>query len=322
MTWGKRKSLEGVVGGDRPDKRRFQRVSVGEPPIELEVMIFGGELSARHPLVILSSIDLPMPPSTEFCEQMWSAGYQAVFCRRPGFGRANGLPMPLLSDTAIEHRTPTAAEAAIFAMLLEKLGTQSVTLMGLGTSNSICLRLALLSDRVHSCVFANPLFHPAIWDVIRPAWLRSMIKQTVSSRSGLKIAVRGLRAVLRRDPIWFYRQFAQKSEGDLAYISGNEEDFVQAGLFLQRIEPQTFFYDLKTSLIKDTRWTVQQCERLNAIVLCGEQTTPLFKDAIEEEAQRLGLPIVFAPEGDLFVPYASPDALLNALSTLRDVDAE
>ncbi|GAB5457590.1 MAG: hypothetical protein Hens3KO_06200 [Henriciella sp.] len=128
--------------------------------------------------------------------------------------------------------------------------------------------------------------------------------------------------MLRRDPIWFYRQFAQKNEGDLAYISANEEDFVQAGLFLQRIEPKTFFYDLKTSLIKDTRWTVQQCERLNTIVLCGEQTTPLFKDAIEEDARRLGFPIVFTPEGDLFVPNASPDTLLNALSTLRDVGAE
>ena len=140
-----------------------------------------------------------------------------------------------------------------------------------------------------------------------------MIRQTLASRSGLKIAVKGLRAVLRRDPLWFYRQFAQKSAGDVRYVENNPEDFRESAIMLKQLDERMFYYDLQTALIEDARWKPALTRDLNAVILSGEETTPAWKKTIIEEAKRLALPIVFADEGDLFVPYVSPDVLLKVL---------
>ena len=295
------------------DARGLQRVRLGDTSIELEIMIHGGELSELTPLLIINSIDYPMPPSAIFCERMQAVGYQVIFVRRPGFGHTRPLPSALMGKQEIERHAPTATEAALIKLLIDSMGLKGVRLLGLGTANSICLRLKQMSDAIDFVVFSNPLFNPAIWDVIRPAWLKRMIRQTVLSRSGLKIAVRGLRAVLRRDPLWFYRQFAQKSAGDIAYIKANESDFLTAGMFLQKLQPDLYFYELRSALIDDTEWNPAHLKDLDAVILSGTETTEKWKASIVKEADRLGLPIVFANAGDLFVPYASPDSLIEIL---------
>ncbi len=301
--------------GEEPadNRRRMRRLAVGNTSIQLEIMIFKETLSDRRPLVIVNSIDLPMPPSTAFCEKMWAAGYQVIFFRRPGFGLTPALPNALMSKPEVTKLAPVAAEAALLAMTFQNLGLKNVVLMGLGTSNSICQRLSQLCPEVQFTIYANPLFHPGIWDVIRPAWLKRMIRQTVLSKSGLKIAVRGLRAVLRRDALWFYKQFAQKSLGDQAYIEANKGDFRKAGTYLQYTAPEVFFYELKTALVVDTDWNPNSLNPDKSVILSGVETTEKWKRSIIAEAKRLGLPIEFASSGDLFVPYASPDKLLEIL---------
>ncbi|MCR9270187.1 MAG: hypothetical protein NXH72_09395 [Hyphomonadaceae bacterium] len=297
------------------DRRRMRRMKVGDTSIEIEVMIYNRELTAKRPLVIVNSIDLPMPPSVQFCEKMWNAGYQVIFIRRPGFGFTASLPAALMVHSEVNKLAPVAAETALLSIALETLGLQDVILLGMGTSNSICMRLAQLNANIAFTVYANPLFHPAIWDVIRPPWLKRMIRQTVLSKSGLKIAVRGLRAVLRRDSLWFYQQFAQKSPGDQAYVSANEADFKKAGLFLQNMPPDVFFYELRTALMVDTEWNPDTSGSGQAVILSGVETTDKWTGSITKEAERLDLPIIFADSGDLFVPYASPDKLLDILKT-------
>lgn len=298
---------------DSGNLRTLSRVSIGDTSIEVEVMIYRNHLGSRQPLVIVNSIDLPMPPSCEFCEQMWNAGFQVVFIRRPGFGGTAELPSVLLERREVKQLAPIGAETALLKLLIDSMGLKNIVVMGLGTSNSICLRLARICPEIRLSIYANPLFHPAIWEVIRPAWLRRMIRQTLLSKSGLKIAVNGLRAVLRRDPVWFYKQFSQKSLGDIAYISNNLEDFRQAGLFLQKISPETMYYELQTALFEDVNWKPEITKASNAVIFSGVETTGKWKRQITAEADRLELPIVFAPSGDLFVPYASPDVLLRII---------
>lgn len=301
------------------DPRALKLVSIGNTSIEIEVMIYRQVLGSLRPLVIVSSIDLPMPPSCEFCEQMWQAGYQVICIRRPGFGRTADLPSILLDSREVKNLAPVGAETVLLRLLVDSMGLKDLVLMGLGTSNSICFRLAQICPEIALSIYANPLFHPAIWDVIRPAWLRRMIRQTLLSKSGLKIAMSGLRAVLRRDPIWFYKQFAQKSPGDVAYVAKNLKDFEQAGLYLQRISPETMYYELQTALIEDVHWQASVTRASNAVILSGAETTRNWKREITKEADRLGLPIVFAPAGDLFVPYVSPETLRSILEgRLRD----
>lgn len=296
------------------DPRQIQRIRIPDTSIEVEVMIYGGGLSDRRPLLILNSIDLPVPPSAEYCEKMWAANYQVIFCRRAGFGNLPSFPSELLTPASVKACAPVAMEAAMMARLFQALELKNITLIGLGTANPVCLRLAHLCSDVEFTVFANPLFHPSIWDVIRPGWLRRMIRQTLASNSGLKIAVRGLRAVLRREPLWFYRQFAQKSAGDLEYVASNPEDFRQSALLLQKLSTEMFYYDLQTALIEETDWQPELSRGIEAVIFSGKETTPQWKQTISSEAARLGLPIVFAEKGDLFVPYASPEALLHAIA--------
>ena len=308
------KFSESIEAFDEANPRRLRRVSLTDSSIEMEVMIHRGEKSDLRPLMIINSIDFPIPPSTEFCETMWAAGYQVIFCRRPGFGGVAGLPEVLMTKEHVQNGAAIATEAALYTLLIDTLELEDVVLMGLGTSNSICYRLGQLTSKVSFIVYANPLNHPSIWDVIQPVWLRRMIRQTLRSRGGLKIAVRGLNAVLRRDSIWFYRQFAQKSAGDLAYIDAQIADFKESGRTLQRIPPNIYYYDIQTSLIEDIEWNPEVTMRTKAVMLAGEETAQPFRQAIEAEAARLKLPIVFAKSGDLFVPYASPDDLLGLLN--------
>lgn len=297
------------------DPRQFQAVQLIGTSIELEVMIHRQKLADRTPLLIICSIEFPVPPSFKFCEIMWDAGYQVVFCRRPGFGNLPGLPDALLSKRQVKNRSAIASESALFSLLIKTLNLENIVLLGMGTSNSVCYRLGQLNEQVSFCVYANPLFHPEIWGVIKPQWLKQMIRQTLMTRSGLKIAVRGLKAVLRRDPIWFYRQFAQKSRGDQTYIKQHEHDYRAAGRFLQNMSPNTFYYDLQNALIEDTRWDPDITRPSNAVILSGVETTDKWKRSIEAEATRLGLPLIFAPSGDLFVAYTSHEILLEILRT-------
>ncbi|MEO1552673.1 MAG: hypothetical protein AAFR82_01970 [Pseudomonadota bacterium] len=306
---------EGDWNQEGSDPRQIRPYKLGETSIEIELFIHRGEIADRPTLLIINSIDFPIPPSLGFCEDVWAAGYQVIFCRRPGFGNLPGLPKALLATNQVKNRSAIASESALFSLLIKDLGLQDIVLLGLGTSNPICYRLAQLNPEVRYTIYSNPLFHPAIWDVIKPQWLKRMIRQTLFSRSGLKIAVRGLKAVLRRDPIWFYRQFAQKSAGDQQYVSRHLGDFREAGRMLQNMTPETFYYDLQNALIEDTRWNPEITEASNAVILSGYETTANWKKAIAAEAERLGLPIVFAGSGDLFVAYASQDVLIDILNS-------
>ncbi|MEL6363099.1 MAG: hypothetical protein AAFR21_18695 [Pseudomonadota bacterium] len=218
-----------------------------------------------------------------------------------------------MSDEQIASCAPTAVEAAILKLLIRALKLEAVILLGIGTSNSICVRLAQLSSQICHCVLSNPLFHSSIWDAIRPFWFAQMLKQTVATKTGSSIAIKGLKSALRRDPIWFYRQLAQKSRGDVSYIEANKQDFRQASLLLQTIEIDTFYYDLKTSLIVDKDWDPNSFDGISASILSSQEKSSKFQTDIENEAARLRIPIRFAGSGDLFVPYASPEELVDFL---------
>jgi len=52
---------------------------------------------------------------------------------------------------------------------------------------------------------------------------------------------------------------------------------------------------------------------VNGVILCGTETTEDWKRQIQGQSERLDFPLVFAPSGDLFVPYKSPDTLLELI---------
>ncbi|MEO1662041.1 MAG: hypothetical protein AAFR51_13700 [Pseudomonadota bacterium] len=288
-------------------------IAVGAGRLRLRVMIHRADISDLRPLVILNSVDFPMPPSEAFCEKMWAAGFQVIFIERPGFGTSPALPKAVLQDAQIDNGAAVATEASLIYMLLSQMELKDIVLLGMGSANPVCYRLARMHSEIELSIFSNAMFNQDIWGVFRPKWFQAMLRQTVGSKPGLHFATYGVKYQLRRAPMTFYRQLLQKSPGDIRYFEANKTAFLEASRLIRRIEASTFNYDLKMSLSRDDSLKTGFFEGVNGVVFSGQETTDLWKSQMEAEAGRLNLPTVYAPHGDLFAPYASPEFLIRTI---------
>ena len=141
-----------------------------------------------------------------------------------------------------------------------------------------------------------------------------MLRQTIVSSAGLKFATYGVKFQLKKAPLKFYRDVLQKSAGDLRYLEDNKADFIGASQLIRNIDTATLNYDLKMSLGHDERLRDDFFAGLNAVIMSGAETTELWKNQLALEADRLSLPVVYTPSGDLYAPYASPDTLLKTVN--------
>ena len=81
--------------------------------------------------------------------------------------------------------------------------------------------------------------------------------------------------------------------------------------------PQTVFYDIRMSLVMDPFRKDDFFDGTEAVILSGSETTERWQSQLNQEAERLNLPVVYAPAGDMFVPYASPQTLIEILPKPR-----
>ena len=288
-------------------------VSLGSGSLQVRVVQYGAPGSGRRPLVILNSIDFPMPPSEAFCQRMWQAGFRTVFVERPGFGTSTPLPHVLLNAAAIQQGATSMTEAVILQDVFQTLELDDFVLLGMGSANSVCYRLAMICPAIALSIFSNVVFNQNILDVFRPNWFQAMLRQTIQSKAGLQIATFGVKYRMRRNPEGFYRQVLQKSAGDLGYMQGNMGDFQRAADLFQNIDAPTIEYDLNMSLKPDALLKDGLFENSNVLAFSGLETTDHWKSQLNQEADRLGIDVAYAPNGDLYAPYASPDFLLNVL---------
>jgi pimeloyl-ACP methyl ester carboxylesterase len=286
---------------------------LGQSGIQVRVMKYGEAASGRRPLVILNSIDFPMPPSDQFCDRMRRSGFRVVFIERPGFGTSTPLPDVLLQSETIQKGAASMAEAAILQEVFRRLALEDFVLLGMGSANSVCYRLAMICPMVSLAIFSNAVFNQNILDVFRPNWFQAMLRQTIQSKAGLQIASFGVKYRLRRNPEGFYSQVLQKSAGDLGYLQTNLADFERAAELFQSIEAQTIEYDLNMSLKPDALLKDGLFEATNAVAFSGLETTDHWKSQLNKEAKRLRIDVKYAPNGDLYAPYASPEFLLEVI---------
>lgn len=293
--------------------RKFQLIRAGENGYTLEVMIYGGSLRDMRTLLIFHSIEFPLPPTSLFCDAMWKAGLQVVFVRRSGFGSSSPLPRPLVEKTPITNGATAMAEAAMLHKLIATLSLSDVVVLAMGSSNPIIYRLVHLAPQISYSIFANPMFNQDIWQVFSPDWFQAMLKQIVASQSGLKVAIQGMKMLIRRDPISFYTHIYQKNEYDLAYVEENAADYRKAGELTLDIDPAQLYYDTMMCLSDDPMLKDGFFRNIPGTVLIGEKSSEHWRMQMASEAARVGLPVVEAPKGDLFCAYASPDTLLSIL---------
>lgn len=305
----------------RMSARSFQLIRTGEEAFEFEVMIHGGTLSSRRPLLIFHSIEFPIPPSKAFCDAMWRDGLQVVFVRRAGFGKSSPLPRAMITDEVIRSGATAAAEAVMMRQLITTLGLQNVVLLAMGSSNLVAYRLVKLAPEISFTVFANPVFNQDVFQVFTPIWFRTMLKQIVTSKSGLKVAIQGMKLLIRKDPIAYYNHIYHKNKHDLRYVQDNAEDYKEAGGYALETDPAQLFYDTIMLLDHDPLLRDGYFANTAGTILIGQDSSEHWRTQMRLEADRLGLPIAKAPKGDLFCAYASPETLVSVIELNTQLSA-
>ncbi|GAB5455797.1 MAG: hypothetical protein Hens2KO_20260 [Henriciella sp.] len=303
------------------NERTFQLIRTGEAAFEFEVMIYGGELTTRRPLVIFHSIEFPIPPSKAFCDTMWQAGLQVIFVRRPGFGKSSPLPRALITDEVVRSGATAMAEAVMMRQLISTLNLQDAVLLALGSSNLVAYRLVKLAPEISFTVFVNPVFNQDIFQVFTPLWFRTMLKQIVTSKSGLKVAIQGMKLLIRKDPVAFYNHIYHKNEYDLRYVREHVDDHYEAGNYALDIDPAQLFYDAIMLLDHDPLLRDGYFTDIFGTIFIGQKSSDYWRKQMRVEADRLGLPIVEAPKGDLFCAYASAETLLSVIELNTQLSA-
>lgn len=298
--------------GDLCD-RRCSLVKIDGGSIALNVMVYAKGASKLRPLVVLNSIDFPMPPSKGFCETMRLAGLQVIYIERPGFGCSRGLPEALLTNHAIETGAAVMTEAAVIQRLLSQLQLGEFVLLCMGSSNPVGYRLAKLNQKVALTVFSNAMFNQDAWSVFRPEWFQHSLKQAMRSRTAMKLSILGTKLALKRSPSLFYRQVLQKSAGDLKYFEANKQDFSAASLNYQNMTASMIAYDVRTSMQNDPSLSDNFFENDNCVTFTSIEADANWRRGLQAESERLSLPITFASEGDFFAPYLCPGHLIKTI---------
>ena len=304
------------------DKRKLETVSLCQSSLQLETMMYGGVRGEGAPLLILHSMEYPMPPSVSFCEQIKACGRQVIFVRRPGFGASPALPKTLYSRVHVESGTSAISEAVLIARFLEHMQLDGVSVLAFGSANPIAYRLAALTKRVQSTVLANPMFNRIAWSAFRPPWLGRMLSQAVLSQNGLWFAEKGLKLMLRNRPLDLFAQFFKNSSGDMAYFDKNQPDYLAAAKIMLNVESAVIYNDIGLNLRHDPFLSDRRFKGIRIAAVAGSEAPDIWTSEMKKECSRLEIPLYTAPSGDLISPYSSIHFLHDTLLETENRQAE
>lgn len=296
------------------DPRCFEKVRLESDAIEVEVIDYAKNDPNLRPLLILSPIDFPFPPSVAFCEFMKRNGFRVIFIRRPGFGDTPTLPHQYLTETKIKTGAAMTTEVAAIMRVVEMMNLDKIVLLGISSANSICYRLCQFHPKFALTVFSHPIFNQDNFATMRPVWLQPLARQTVLTKAGCKLVAKGLKFRIRRNALSFYDQFYSKSSADLKYREDHEHDFLEAAKSVENITDQTLFYEVFHTLVEDPFLRDGLFENIPSVVLAGSETTETWLANAETESIRLGVPFEKASRGGILTAYSFPKTLLRLIN--------
>ena len=108
----------------------------------------------------------------------------------------------------------------------------------------------------------------------------------------------------------------RKSIGDIAFLRNNKDLMGEAiGMLQERLDAPTFTFELTGALHDDPILSDGCFVDVPAMTISGTETNGSWKDGIEHEAKRLGLPpVAYLSSGDMSVIYQSTDEFFTALT--------
>lgn len=254
-----------------------------------------------RPLIMLQALEYPGWPAVEFCARAEAAGFRTICLRRPGFGRVPPLP-------------DLDAQVQLIGSFLEAHTDGEAVLACAGTSNMLGYRLAGHSA-LSLTVLANCCFNYNPISEIRPDWFARHIEQTLTSATGARLALMGLKGAQGIfGQYWVTENFMQKSQGDLDYLHANRELFSEAmECLIGGLDIHTFIMELRGTLGDDAFLQDGCFEGLPVVSVSGAENSEGWKTAIRAEAERVGAPLHFFPSGDALVLYQSAGELMDLI---------
>jgi len=297
------------------DKRVSPEWPASLDPFNRTVQKFTGEQSSLEyitdgspdlrPLVMLQSLDMSCWPTAEFCQVAQAAGYRTVSVRRPGFGGNSPL-------------NDLEAQVRLVRDFLEQMELEDAVLVGTGCSNAICQRVSLSGDsRVSFSVFANCGFNYDQMGEFQPEWMAKVLEQALTNPAGSRLSLMALKSSWGIfGPTWVFENLWRKSVGDIAFLRENPEIVNEMISMLQnRLEAPTFMFELSNALKHDPILTDGCFNDVPAMTLSGSETNHTWKDGIESEVERVGLPpVTYLTSGDVSVMFKSADEFFMHLS--------
>jgi pimeloyl-ACP methyl ester carboxylesterase len=265
----------------------FEYMVVGDPKL--------------RPLVVLHSLEYPGWSDESFCKLAESGGFQTICIRRPGFGTVPALPDP-------------DRQAELIGAFLESLERDDVVIVSCGTGNTLSYRLAH-HPNVSLVAVCNCFFNHDPMAEIRPDWFARHIEQTLTSVTGARMALMGLKSAQGLfGKFWVTENFVQKSPGDLEYLGKHRELFDEAmDSHSLGLDIHTFMMELRSSLSVDEFLQDGCFEDAPVISVSGVENSDGWKAGIEAEAKRVGVPLHYLSSGDALVMYQSAGELMDTL---------
>lgn len=265
----------------------------------LDYISSGGD--TLRPLVLIQSAEYPGWPSGDFCALAEQAGFRTISLRRPGFGSLPPAP-------------DIGRQVSLILAFLDGLGGGRSVVVTTGTSNTLGYRLAG-KPGVGLTVLANCCFNYDPMAEIRPDWFARSIEHTLTSVTGARMALMGLKSARGIfSKYWVTENFMQKSPGDLEYLERNRELFAEAmDCVHDGLDIHTFLMELRSTLKQDPVLADGCFEGLPVVSVSGMETSETWKAAIRAEAGRVGVPLHFFRSGDALVVHASAGELMALL---------
>nr|WP_321441349.1 hypothetical protein [uncultured Hyphomonas sp.] len=297
------------------DKRVEPTWPVSTDPLGREVHRFNGNWASLEymvegdpelrPLVILQSLDISCWPTAHFCQMAQAAGFRVISVRRPGFGGNPSL-------------TDKAAQCELVREFLARMELEDVVLTGTGSSNCVCARVTLSGEtRIGFTVFANCGFNYDQLGELQPEWIAKAIEQAVTNPAGARLSLMAFRSSWGIfGETWVFENLWRKSIGDIAFLRNNKDVMGEAiGMLQERLDAPTFTFELSGALHDDPILSDGCFVNVPAMTISGTETSGSWKDGIEHEAERLGLPpVAYLSSGDMSVIYQSTDEFFTALT--------
>lgn len=139
--------------------------------------------ASGHPVIVLHSIEYGYMPSQRMIEAARARHLNLIFPIRPGFG-----------DTNATETLPEAAD--LIAEFIRVLKLEDVTLIGLSTAAPLALLVQDRNARIGQTLLVN--YGLNVQDKlkgIQPAWIRGLLRMSLSSSTSFNFGIRTLRSM-------------------------------------------------------------------------------------------------------------------------------